>query len=73
MDIQVRKAEAKDALAIAELLRSLGFFAHINAETPQMTLERVARHPAMCDADNSHSVFVAQNPVGEILGYGAVH
>jgi GNAT superfamily N-acetyltransferase len=73
MDIQVRKAEAKDTPAIAELLRSLGFFAHINAETPQTTQERVARHLAMCDADNSHSVFVAQNPAGEILGYGAVH
>jgi GNAT superfamily N-acetyltransferase len=73
MDIQVRKAEAQDTPAIAELLRSLGFFAHINAETLQTTQERVARHLAMCDADDSHSVFVAQNPAGEILGYGAVH
>ena len=73
MDFQVRKAKAKDIPAIAELLRSLGFFAHINAETPQTTQECVARHLAMCDADNSHLVFVAQNPAGEILGYGAVH
>ena len=73
MDIQVRKAEAQDTPAIAELLRSLGFFAHINAEEPGATQERVARHFAMCHADDSHSVFVAQGPAGEILGYGAVH
>ncbi len=73
MDIQVRKAEAKDAPAIAELVRLLGFFAHVNAERPEATRERVARHLAMCDADDSHSVFVASSPAGEILGYGAVH
>jgi GNAT superfamily N-acetyltransferase len=73
MDIQVRKAEPQDTPVIAELLRSLGFFAHINAEEPGATQDRVARHFAMCDADDSHSVFVAQGPAGEILGYGAVH
>ena len=28
---------------------------------------------ALCQADDSHSVYVAQNPEGEILGYCAVH
>jgi len=73
MDFQIRRAEADDAPIIAELLRSLGLFAHLAAEEPQVTQERVARHLALCQADNSHSVFVAQNPEGDIAGYGAVH
>jgi GNAT superfamily N-acetyltransferase len=73
MDVQIRKADAADGPAIAELLRSLGLFARIQAEAPQMTQERVARHLALCAADDSHLVLVAQAPDGEIAGYGAVH
>lgn len=73
MDIQIRRAEAKDGPAIAELLRSLGSVGHIDAETPRTTKERVTRHLAMCNADNSHSVYVAQDPAGKIVGYGSVH
>jgi GNAT superfamily N-acetyltransferase len=73
MDIQIRKAQETDASAIAELLRSMGLFAHINAETPAATREHVSRHLGLCRADNSHSVYVARNPADEILGYCAVH
>jgi len=73
MDVHVRKAETEDAPAIAELLRSLGLFAHLAAEAPAITLERVTRHLAMCNADHSHSVFIARNLDGELVGYGAVH
>ena len=73
MNIHIRSAEADDAPIIAELLRSLGLFAHLAAEEAQVTQARVARHLALCQADDSHSVFVAQNPEGDIVGYGAVH
>jgi len=73
MDIQIRKATDQDAPAIAELLRSMGLFAHINAETPQSTREHVSRHLGLCQADNSHSVFVALDTAKEIVGYCAVH
>jgi len=73
MDIKIRKATDQDAPAIAELLRSLGLFAHINAETPQATREHVSRHLRLCHTDNSHSVFVALDTAGEIVGYCAVH
>lgn len=63
----------KDASDIADLLRSMGWFNHINSETEQETQERVARHLGLCNADNSHTVYVAQNAAGEIEGYCAVH
>lgn len=73
MDIQIRKATDQDAPVIAELLRTVGLFAHINAETPRATLDHVSRHLRLCQADDSHSVYVAHHPAGEILGYCAVH
>ena len=73
MNIRIRKAEAADVPVLADLLRSLGLFDHINAETPQTTQERVLKHLALCTADDSHLVLVAQVPGGEIAGYCAVH
>jgi GNAT superfamily N-acetyltransferase len=73
MDIQIRKATGQDAPVIAELLRTMGLFAHINAETPPATREHVSRHLGLCQADDSHSVYVAQDFNGEIVGYCAVH
>jgi GNAT superfamily N-acetyltransferase len=35
--------------------------------------ERVAEQLARCAADDSHTVLVAQSPVGEVVGYVAVH
>jgi GNAT superfamily N-acetyltransferase len=73
MNIRIRKAEATDVPAISDLLRSLGTFDHINAEASQMTQARVLKHLALCSADDSHWIFVAQVPSGEIAGYCAVH
>ena len=73
MDIQIRKAEVSDVPGISDVLRSLGFFALINAEAPETTQERVRKHLALCVSDDSHLVLVAQTPDGEIAGYGAVH
>lgn len=66
MDILIRKAEASDVPAIADLLRSLNFFAYINAEAPQSTQERVARHFAQCAADDSHMILVALGTDGAV-------
>ncbi len=73
MNIRIRKAEAIDVPAIAGLLRSLGLFDHITAEAPQATQERVLKHLALCTADDSHLVLVAQVSSSEIAGYCAVH
>lgn len=73
MNILIRKAEPSDVPAIADLLRSLKLFAHIEAEAPQRTGERVARHFAQCTADDSHLILVAETPDGAVAGYCAVH
>ena len=73
MEFQIREAKAADAPALAELLRSLGLFAHVNAETPEATEVRVHKHLALCLADDSHLILVAKFPAGEIAGYCAVH
>jgi GNAT superfamily N-acetyltransferase len=73
MDIKIRKAMDRDAPALAELLRTMGLFTHINDEPPSATLEHVSKNLASCQSDDSHAVYVAQNPEGEILGYCAVH
>ena len=73
MDIQIRKAKGQDAPFIAELLRSLDLFALIKAETPRETLDHVSNNLTSCQSDDSHTVYVAENPEGEILGYCAVH
>jgi len=63
MDIQIRKAETADVLEITRLLRSLGLFAHINAEEIQSTQKRVLNHLSLCISDDSHLILVAQPPV----------
>jgi len=73
MDIQIREATDQDAPAIAELLRSLELFAHIQAQTPKIVRKQVSRNLGLCNADNSHSVFVALDPAGKIVGYCAAH
>jgi GNAT superfamily N-acetyltransferase len=73
MAILIRKASFADGPAIADLLRSLGLFARIQAEAPQATQERVLRQLTLGTADDSHLVLVAEAPDGAIVGYGAVH
>jgi GNAT superfamily N-acetyltransferase len=73
MNIQIREAESADAPDIADLLRSLGLFAHLEGEAREVTQERVRCHLGLCAADDSHLVLVAQLPSGEIVGYCAVH
>ncbi|HEX2993318.1 MAG TPA: GNAT family N-acetyltransferase [Anaerolineales bacterium] len=73
MEILIRKAEITDAPALAGLLRSLGLFARIDAESPQSTEERVREHLDLCLADDSHLILVAQTSSEEIAGYCAVH
>jgi GNAT superfamily N-acetyltransferase len=71
MTFHIRKAQPQDATGIADVLRDVGWFAHINDESPEATIERIGQHLAMCLADNSHSIYLAEN--AGIVGYAAVH
>ena len=73
MEIEICKAEKGDAAGIAEILRELGWFAAIAAETPTQTQEQISNQLKLCLADNSHCVWVARVAGGEVLGYVAVH
>lgn len=69
MNVTIRLAQIEDAGAIAAILQELGWFSHYGEITPA----QVSRHLGLCLADDSHSVYLAGTPSGEIVGYGAVH
>ena len=71
--MRVRRVSAQDALQLAELLREIGWFESLSNEPVEETSRRVGTHLAQCLADDSHSVFVAESPEGELVGYGSVH
>jgi GNAT superfamily N-acetyltransferase len=71
--MKIRKAELDDAGALAEILRGLGWFGTLESEPEERTRERVGRHLALYDADESHSIYVAEGPAGEVVGYVGVH
>lgn len=73
MDAHIRSARPDDAPLIAELLRELGWFEHINSEPPGTTVERVHRHIDLCLADSSHTLLIAEDAQGAPLGYLAAH
>jgi GNAT superfamily N-acetyltransferase len=73
MEIEICKAEQKDAAGIAEILRELGWFAEIMAETPAETRQQIVHELRLCQADDSHAVFVAKAADAAVLGYVTVH
>ena len=69
----IRPAQRSDADALAGLLRSIGYFERLSVEPLEATQERVARHLALCLADDSHSVYVAVGEEAHLVGYLSVH
>lgn len=68
-NVTIRPARLEDAAGIAAVLRDLGWFDHIAGEPPAATESRVAEQLARCQADSSHSVYVAADPAaGQIAG-----
>ena len=58
---------------IADIIRKLGWFPYVDKETPQATELRVRLHLELCDADESHTVLVAEDEEGNAAGYISVH
>lgn len=72
MSTHIRKAHLQDVAALTALLKSLGWFALLASESSEATQERIAHHLTLCHADESHSIYVAEQD-SEIVGYIAVH
>jgi GNAT superfamily N-acetyltransferase len=71
--IDYRKAEPEDAERLLDLVRGIGWFPAINEAPHPLALERIRRHLALALADDSHSIHVAQDDEGRLLGYVAAH
>ncbi len=72
-EIEIRAARLRDTRAIAEILRELGWFDHINNESPKDTELRLERHFRLCEADDTHELLVAEDRQGEVVGYVSAH
>ena len=71
--MRIRNVQTEDAFAINRILRDLSWFPHINEEPEQATDQRIRQHIALCQQDDSHTIFVAENEQGEVVGYTAIH
>ena len=73
LEATIRPATPSDAAGIGAILRELGWFPHINSEAPAETESRAARRVELCLADDSHTILVAENSAGMVVGYLSVH
>lgn len=71
--VNVRYAKHEDVPIIAEIIRNLGWFPYVEKETPHATERRVMLHLELADADDSHTVLVAEDDDGKAIGYVSVH
>jgi GNAT superfamily N-acetyltransferase len=73
MAFVIRPARFPDAPALADLLREVGWFEMINAQTPTATTRQIESQLAECLADESHSVYIGVDESGQVTGYISVH
>lgn len=73
MSVQICKARVEDAQAITTLLTEIGWWPYMSFENSEATLERITHHLDLCTSDNSHSIYLAKEENGEVIGYTSVH
>lgn len=73
MDVTIRLAGLDDAGRLSSLLREIGLFPAMQAESAAETRDRVRRHLAQCLQDDSHSVYIAEDREQGLIAYAAVH
>lgn len=73
MNFQIRRASAEDSPAITQILRDLGWFQYLEEEPFAATVERLACFLDQCLSSDRHSVYVAEDAFGKIIGYAAAH
>ena len=69
--ITIRKATSGDAEAISTILIGTQWFEHLVPTLQEETVERIQRQIESCANNNSHTIIVAENPDGMIVGYAA--
>ena len=73
MNVTVRKAEIKDAEAIAGLIRDVGWFPAFERNCDTDPDDGVRKHLEICMSGDSHSIYVVEGDDGSLAGYAAVH
>lgn len=73
MEVRIRRATLDDARHLALLLQGIGWFAAFKGGDIDDSTAQVQARLRECLADSSHSVYVAESPSEEIVGYGSVH
>ncbi len=71
--VKVRQAQHEDVPIMAGIIRKLGWFPYVDNESEAATETRVRLHLELCDADDSHTVLVAEDEEGKVAGYISVH
>jgi GNAT superfamily N-acetyltransferase len=74
ISITIRDTQPEDAPGIDGVLRSLGWFEHLNEVTLTKTQGRIAWVIAeKCPPDGDNTLLVAEDATGEVVGYIFVH
>jgi len=73
MNIKIRKAAVEDAKGIADLLKKADMSVYTTHTPYNMTATSIAKHIKLCHADESHTIYVAENDPGQIIGYVGAH
>ncbi len=71
--VKIRRAVNEDVPVIASILRELGWFPYIDKESETATELRIRLHLELADADESHTVLVAEDEELGVAGYISVH
>ena len=71
--VTIRSARLDDADGITAVIREPGTLPRLASEPAETTRANVAAHLALCLADASHQVLVAEDETGRVVGYVAAH
>ena len=72
-DPTIREARQDDAADLVVMIHANGWFTRMQSETPEETLAYLSRHLAMCIESTNHSLHVAHDAAGRLIGYVSVH
>jgi GNAT superfamily N-acetyltransferase len=72
-DVRIRLMLEADVEHVARILRETGWFDQMVEEASHETALRIRVQVAMCLANDSHTVYVGENSLGQVVGYAFTH